>query len=292
MKPRAGQKTKGRRGGPADLRPLEQRHSQRDAQLQLLLSELVLLLLPSGITPSHFAELAKRAFVNAAGQISRFRNGRFNQSRIAVITGLHRSEVKRLLREKGTYATSNSGLARTERVISGWVSDPRFLDRSGKPRQLPINGRRNSFASLVSAFAGDVPSRAVLDELKRSQSVVQTHNTLRLNTRPAVPGGRLSQSLSQVLPALLDAIHLAAHGQATRGMIPMYRLTLAAKDSVELAILRDRLAGGASSLINGFRDSLKRTPIRSARPKFASHTITITAFVRERTRSKKAIVKS
>jgi hypothetical protein len=256
----------------------------RDAQLELLLSELALLLLPAGITPMHFAEIAKHAFVHAAGQISSFRNGKFNQSRIAVITGLNRSEVKKLLHlgRKRRFG-GGSRLARTDRVISGWVSDRRFLDRKGKPRKLRIQGENSSFSSLVRAFAGDVPYRAVLNELKRTRSVLQAGDWLQLDTRVLASNSRLPKSFSQVLPALLDGIHLAALKQKTRAIIPMYRLTLAARDSAEMAILRERFASGAQSMINGLGVSLER---RTARPR-RDHTITITTFIRERTSLKR-----
>jgi hypothetical protein len=282
MKSRAGRRTKVSSRKKAFPK---QRNLQQDAQLQRLLSELAVILLPFGITPMHFSELAKRAFVEAAGRSSRFRNGKLNQSRIAVITGLNRSEVKRVLDGGPKRAlVIGSRLARTERVVSGWLSDRRFVDRNGQPRRLPINGRNNSFEALVRAFAGDVPYRAVLDELKRGRSVAQVHDSLELNTSRSVSRARLTRSLSKVLPALLDAIQLAAHRQGSNDEIPMYRLTLGAKDSVELAFLRDRLSAGALSLISGFKESLKRTAVASTRQ---NHTITITAFVRESSSSRK-----
>lgn len=285
MKSRFGTRTENRKIATRKKSFPKQPDLQRDAQLQLLLSELAVILLPFGITPMHFSELAKRAFVDAAGRSSRFINGKLNQSRIAVITGLNRSEVKRLLNDGRTRtSTAGSRMARTERVVSGWLSDRRFADRNGKPRKLRINGRNNSFASLARAFAGDVPHRAVLDELKRSRAVVQTRDVLQLNTRRAVSRARLTRSLSKVLPALLDAIHLAAHREESEDELPMYRLTFGAKDSVELAILRDRLSAGASSLISGLEESLKRTSVASTR---SNHTITITAFVRESSSSRK-----
>lgn len=279
MKP--GKRTASRVRRSASSHSVNRRQTQGAAHLQLLLSELALLLVPSGITPKYFAELAKLAFVDAAGRKCRFRNGRFNQSRIAVVTGLNRSEVKRLLNERRPpNSIFNSRLARTERVIFGWISDRRFLDRSGNPRKLPITGRGTSFESLVRSFAGDVPHRAVLDELKRNRTVVQTQNLLELRTRTALSGSRLAPSLSRVLPALLDGIHLATTIQEAGADIPMVRLTLAARDSVELAILRDRLTHGMFSMIDGMKASLGNSGMRK-RPTQKHHTITLTALLRE-----------
>ena len=39
------------------------------------------------------------------------------------------------------------------------------------PRQLPIRGRVASFATLVKEFAGDVPPRALLEELRQLRVV-------------------------------------------------------------------------------------------------------------------------
>jgi hypothetical protein len=279
MKARSSEKTAIRKTQARTLLQRKQGDLQRDAQLRQLLSELALILLPSGITPMHFAELAKHAFVSAAGEISRFRNGKVNRSRIAVITGLHRSEVKRLLQNSRVRTpVAGSRLARTERVVSGWISDRRYLDRDGKPRKLRISGQNNSFASLVRAFAGDVPHRAVLDELKRSRSVIQTREVLELNTRAAVSTPRVTRSFSKVLPTLVDAISLAAQSQRAGTDVPIHRLTLEATDSAQLAILRERLSSGASSLVSGFKNSLKRKVVSSRKP----HSITITAFIRER----------
>ena len=53
------------------------------------------------------------------------------------------------------------------RVVSGWVRDSRFLDSNGQPAVLPVEGNGVSFNELVRHFSGDMPVRAVLDELDR-----------------------------------------------------------------------------------------------------------------------------
>src|SRR5262249_51255165 len=109
-------------------------------------------------------ELAAQAFVKAACQASTLRNGRINQSRVAVLTGLSRPEVRKLMR--GPRPASSRYQPRTMRVVDGWLSDPRYLGRGGTPRALPLNGKL-SFASLARKYAGDVPHHAVLEELRR-----------------------------------------------------------------------------------------------------------------------------
>lgn len=48
--------------------------------------------------------------------------------------------------------------------MHGWFTDPRYIDELGSPRSLPMLGTA-SFDELVKRHSGDVPRRAVLDEL-------------------------------------------------------------------------------------------------------------------------------
>ena len=147
--------------------------------LQELLTELAFVLLPRGITPRRFNELAKYAFVLAATKMSRFRNGRVNYSRVAAQTGLSRADVKRLL-ASDVLDAFRSAHAPTERVINGWRTDRVFADKLGHPRRLRITGSRPSFASLVRKYGGDVTQRAVLDELRRTGAVKDNGQTVWL----------------------------------------------------------------------------------------------------------------
>ncbi len=247
-----------------------------------------MLLVPSGVTPKHFAELAKHAFVNAAAELSRFRNGRLNRSRVAVITGLNRAEVKRLLaQDRRATVRGKSRDSRAARVVSGWESDRRYLNQSGRPKTLPISGYKISFATLVREYGGDVPHRAVLDELIRTQAVKQSNGVLRLSAGSTSFHTKLPPRLARVLPMLLDGVHVAAGSHEHHGELPLYRLTLTAKNSVELAILRDRIAGGVASMLAGLKGSLAARVSNRQRPFRSTHSITITTLIRERRPAKK-----
>jgi hypothetical protein len=183
---------------------------RRDVEVERLLAELAIVLLEAGLTPKRFAELAKHAFVKAAGTISRFRNGKINHSRVAVMTGLSRIEVKRIL-SSSLSATAQRPIqqSRGERVIAGWMSNPGFQDANGLPRRLSIVGARGSFGSLVRRFGGDVPPHAVLRELRRLRVVRQIGDQLELDVRKQFPNGRAAASLSSLIPVVIDGIRLA-----------------------------------------------------------------------------------
>jgi hypothetical protein len=53
---------------------------------------------------------------------------------------------------------------------------------AGQPRDLPFDGPL-SFAELVRRYSGDLPARAVLDELLRVGIVAETSGLIRLLNR-------------------------------------------------------------------------------------------------------------
>ena len=240
-----------------------------------LLTELALVLLPRGMTPKRFSELARVAFVEAAADMSRLRNGRINQSRVAAQTGLARADVKRVLRSNVFDATLHSQTA-LERVLQGWRTDREFTTKPGYPKTLPVLGSRSSFVSLVRKYGGDIPHRAVLEELRRIRAVTDNAGGLKLQI------SRLRRLhnfafLSPVLPALIDGLKIAATNLNSKTFPSIYRLSLPVDTEIDLAIVRDRCASGAQSLIDGLGHSLGAqvtVPKRGRTPAY-SFTVTI-----------------
>ena len=150
---------------------------------------LVRILLRNSVSYGTFSDLAKWLFVDVAMQEFGIKGRKQSISRISVITGLSRKEVKRLLelpepqnrRDEETYN-------RAARVIAGWRRDRDFQNRQGKPSDLKIRGRGASFSELVKRFSGDLPVRAVLDELLRVRAVkLIRDDRVRLLTRLYLP---------------------------------------------------------------------------------------------------------
>jgi hypothetical protein len=138
------------------------------AAIVKLLRPLVRVLLRNGIPYGTFAELAKWVYVDVASSELGIPGRKQTTSRIAVITGLSRKDVKQF---RETEEPSDLGATerynRAARVINGWLNDKCFTDDEGSPLDLPMEGDKLSFASLVKAHSGDIPSRAILDEMLR-----------------------------------------------------------------------------------------------------------------------------
>lgn len=113
------------------------------------------------------SEILKTECVRQAAVSATLRNGRVNYSRVAVITGLSRADVRRML--EGIDATSSRSTPprhRVWRLVSAWNEDKRFLDRHGRPRPLQLGECQDGFHDLVRHYCGDVPAKAVLEELR------------------------------------------------------------------------------------------------------------------------------
>lgn len=127
---------------------------------------LVRILLRNGVSYGTFADIAKSQFVEVARKEFGIQGRKQSVSRVAVITGLTRKEVQRRARlRQPEDPESADRYNRAARVIGGWRRDGQFLDRRGKPAILAISGDGGTFQELVRRYSGDVPHRAVLDEL-------------------------------------------------------------------------------------------------------------------------------
>lgn len=155
-----------------------------------ILTPLVRIILRNGVSYGSFAELAKRTFVNVAMNDFTIKGRKQSISRVSVITGLNRKEVKRLYDSIAEDKTSelDERYNRAARVIAGWRREATFREGMGLPPELPIEGEGTTFASLVKRYSGDMPVRAVLDEMERIGAVTRTaEDRVQLKSRSYLP---------------------------------------------------------------------------------------------------------
>jgi hypothetical protein len=244
--------------------------------LLALLGELAEPLMQAGITPRRFGDLAAQAFIKAACRASTLRNGRINQSRVAVLTGLSRAEVRSLMR--GPRQVAPRFQPRTLRVIDGWVSDARYTAPNGAPLSLPVSGTRTSFASLVRRYGGDVPHHAVLEELRRLKLVREAHQRVELVSAVAPTSRALGKSLSELLALVCDSVALSRSHGAGRAK-GVHHLTLKATDARESIVLYERAIASAASFVSGLDQSL-RTGVPARRSTKRGSQVTVRVLVR------------
>lgn len=250
------------------------------ASLQELLQELAFVLLARGMTPKGFGELSRSAFVRAAAARSKLRNGRVNHSRVAAQTGLTRAYVKRLLSNDAYDASPSAGQTAVERVIDGWCNDRHFSRGSDNPKPLPISGSSSAFTSLARKYAGDVPYRAVLNELERIGAVVIDGERAYLRTSTQLRRRYDLGFLRPVVPALIDGLRIASADSKVDSSASIYRLLLPIATELDLAFVRDRCTSTAKAMLDGLSNSLG-TVKKSAKPRSSDRTFAVTILLAE-----------
>jgi hypothetical protein len=248
-------------------------------ELQQLLVELAAALLPHGVTPSGFSRLAREAFVEAAADRSRLRNGRINHSKVAAITGLPRRQISRILNRQAVgVALDRKARTPTERVVQGWLTDRRFISRQGQPKSLGT-GRASAFWLLVKEYGGDISPRAVLEELTRSRVVRNVGGRLELRTSK-LPGPTDNLgSLALVIPTLLDGLRIASRESELPLNSLINRLTLYASSEAELTLIRQRCLSSIQGFVHGLRESLERQVTVPVRKRVPRHELSITVLL-------------
>lgn len=166
-----------------------------ETALSQLLETLAAVLIPLEITPARLSQIARATFVKVSAAQARMRSsGRPHLARIAALTGLPRSEVKRIVAANFRVPEGNSECSpRALRVLRGWQKSSLYAQGT-KPRALRIEGKAPSFDSLCREFSGDIPRRVILDELERQQRIVFTHRRSRVMIAPSQRRVRSMQS--------------------------------------------------------------------------------------------------
>ena len=176
-----------------------------------------------------FLDIAKRTYVEVAASEFGIPGKKQSVSRIALLSGLTRKEVQRLL-EAPTADDSDAGerYNRAARVVAGWVRDKDFADAAGHPKPLALQDSesrdRASFADLVRRFSGDIPFRAVLDELLRVGVVEKLgDSTVELKTRAYVPESGDADKLNILGTDVADLVATIDHNLQHGGDDPFFQ---------------------------------------------------------------------
>jgi hypothetical protein len=138
--------------------------------IQHLLRPLVRLLLLHGVSFTIFCELVKSAYVKVADAEFRLDSKPQTDSRISLLTGIHRREVNRLRNETVTEINLPQHASMSALLLTIWSGHPDYLDEQGLPIPLPRQASKaveQSFESLVQSVSKDFRPRVVLDEWLR-----------------------------------------------------------------------------------------------------------------------------
>lgn len=170
-----------------------------------ILSALVRMVVYFGITFPELVEWLKRAYVREVERELTKQGDKVTMSRISVVSGVHRKDVKRFLEENNPSATASEKSSITARILSLWLGDSRYLDASGQPRVLERTGD-DSFDSLVTSISKDIRSRTVLDDLIQREVVFEKNKQLVLNLDALFPSDDLETKIEFLARNVSDHI--------------------------------------------------------------------------------------
>ncbi len=188
-------------------------HLAVNAALLRLLRPLVRLLLRYQVPFTVFEELAKHVYVQAAMEDFALPGRKPTISRASILTGLTRKDVQRLVAEpEPARAVSQDAYNRAARVVTGWARDADFHAIDGQPAALALQEGEASFAALVRRYSGDMPARAVLDELLSVGAVqMGDDGRVRLVQRAYVPRGGEIEKLGILGSDVADLVETIDH---------------------------------------------------------------------------------
>jgi hypothetical protein len=153
------------------------------AACRQLLRPVARLLLKAGINWKEFSDLSRTVFVDVATREFGLRGRPTNATRVAMLTGINRHEVRRQREALQAAAPAPTYLNAAQRVLSGWHQDPDYVDEGGRPRPLRESGSGPSFQDLCRRYGGDMPPTALLRELRRVNAVVEEDGVLVARAR-------------------------------------------------------------------------------------------------------------
>ena len=193
--------------------------------LRRLLRPLVRLLTAQGVTYPMLVELLKGLYVDVAAREFGLGAEAPTDSRVSLLTGVHRKDVKRL-----RAAAAAPGEAMPEMVALGaqlaaaWTTRRDLRDRRGRPRPLPrlaSQGGERSFEGLVAGISKDIRARSLLDEwLRLGVASLDAKARVVLKSAAFVPSRGFDEKAFYFGHNLHDHIAAAAHNM--QGAAPAF----------------------------------------------------------------------
>jgi hypothetical protein len=245
-----------------------------------LLRPLLRVFIAQGITLPVLVRLLKELYVEVA-EASFPMPGRVQtDSRINLLTGVHRKDVRMLRGREREEDRPSPVVSRNALMISIWAGAPDYLDGRGRPRALPRTGAHPSFESLVETISKDIRPRVVLDEWLRQGLIrVDDKDLIHLNNAAFVPREDFDDLAYYFGRNLRD--HIAASGHNLSGDTPpmleraVYYEKLTPQSIAELAAYTRKLAMQTLVTVNKKAFELAR---RDKGAPGASHRMTFGAY--------------
>jgi hypothetical protein len=255
------------------------------AALKRVIDPLTDLMLDAGITVHEFSALVRERAVRIALRRVTRETGRVSKSRVAIITGLARAEVARILNTEDDFSQRRTGQHPARKVLAAWYGNQRFLAANGDPAVLPIFGKRRSFECLVTRYSGGIPVRAMLDQLTQIQAVeVLSGQRVKARSRLPIFTGLTSHAITSLGERTSDLLETLKRNLRSSNK-PLFEATAVVTDIEPSAVplVRRDLAEQGIAFIDGAnslfaRSRAKPTPSGQKKPRGCRVGVTVYYF--------------
>lgn len=147
-----------------------------------LFRPLVHALIEQGVSAPQLTHLLKRVYIDVADKNFRVGTTRPTDSRISVMTGIHRRDIRQIRAElEDDPEEAASHISVMTSVLGHWLAHPDFTDQDGDPLPLSLLGSdKGSFAALVALTKTKLGTQAILNGLRRQGAVQIEADHVRL----------------------------------------------------------------------------------------------------------------
>jgi len=182
--------------------------------LEQCLKPIARLCIHFGIDHRNISEMLKAAFVSVAKEEFKVDGKSQTDSRIALLTGVHRKDVRRLLGRAPEKTTGHQqGLIAN--LIAQWLGTPELLNQDGEPKSIPRNphpDHKISFISLAETLTNDIHPRALMDEcINRGIIKLNDDGMVHLIVESLIPADDLDEKAHFFGQNIHDHISAAEH---------------------------------------------------------------------------------
>ena len=233
--------------------------------LKQVIEPLVELMFDSGVSVHELSRLTREIAVRSAAKRVIRESGRYSKSRVAIITGLPRSEVARLLQSEETVSRKQFGQHPARKILAAWFDNPYFLTPDGDPDILPIFGKRRSFEKLVTTQSPGTPVRAMLDELTQLNAVeIIADQKVKAKSRVPISTGLTAGAICGIGDRARDLLKTLIKNVRHTSM-PFFEGTALIDDGdLEMvSVARREIAEQGINLINSANSLLRRSSLKS-----------------------------
>jgi hypothetical protein len=244
------------------------------------------LLLRHGVSSPEAESVLRAVYVEEAKELYGATGKRANFSLIALVTGLDRGEVGRIL--DGTSEAELKFAARrhrVNRVLAGWHSNRRFVNRKRQPLSLPVRGLKTeaSFWSLAQRYAPGVYPGLILRELVRTGAVEErSDGTIHIKARRYQTAELSTKVVAELASRVRDLTDTILHN-ATQSDSPRLSRTVesAEIDPKFLPLVRKMLTDRVELMLSGVTTSLLSRRWRGSHSDKKSVRVGLTVFAHE-----------